>query len=467
VPPPSSPASGREKEAAAGQIPDWLAALRPPEADDLHRAGPGPAGEAGGEPEPFSGELSTGEIPDWLVPSDQGIEEEPLARAEIPDWLLALKPAALRAEGEPAGPSVVIEEPVEETGILAGLQGTLPVEMLIAQPRAVKAPVAVEAPVTDSPNARLFAEIVGSPAGAAPKVIAQPRRPLLSLLPRWLFYIALIGVVALPLLVDRPLLPRELSAAAPVNALYDRIAGLDENSVVLVAFDYDPTYSGEMDVLARALVGGVMDRGARVVAVSTLPAGPATAEKVLDDLAAGRPLYDGHYGEIYANLGFIPGQAAAVRLLSQSLPLAVARDFYATPIADLPVLDGVVSAAGFDLILELAATQETLRAWVEQAGAPYAVPLAAGASGSIEPFARAYYQADPAQLVGLVAGVPGAASYETLASGEAVLDDALAGPGTSWAARLDSLLGGHLVFIAVLLVGGMVGLLRRDAGREA
>jgi hypothetical protein len=273
--------------------------------------------------------------------------------------------------------------------------------------------------------------------------------------------------VALPLLAGQPLVPRDFEVALPIQALYDRVGDLNEGSVVLVAFDYDPTSSGEMDLLARAVVGSLMDQGARIIVVSTQPAGPATAQSVLDDLAAERPAYAGHYGERYANLGYIPGQVAGVRLLGRSLPLALVRDFYATPLDDLPVLDSVVSAADLDLILELAATQETLRWWIEQAGAPYGIPVAAGTSGAVEPFARAYYQADPPQLAGLVSGAPGAASYAALASGEAVSGDPSSDPSTSWAATLDSQLGGHLVFIVVLLAGGVVGLLRRDAGREA
>ncbi|MBN1658745.1 MAG: hypothetical protein JXA93_10105, partial [Anaerolineae bacterium] len=492
-PPPSPRPSRRPEEAGTEQMPEWLAALRPPGGEEPKPAGIDlDADETGKEApdwlaelrtprrrpesekrevEPESeylldeyptGEPSLSDIPDWLVPAEGGFEEETLARAEIPEWLLALKPAALREAGEPEGPSVIIEEPVEETGILAGLQGTLPVEMLIAQPRAVKAPAAAQAPVVDTPNARLFAEIVGQPAESAPKELAQPRRRLLSLLPRWLVYIALIGVVALPLLVDQPFVPRDLEAAPPVQALYDRVANLDQDSVVLVAFDYDPTSSGEMDLVARALVGSLMDQGARIIGVSTLPAGPAMAQSVLDDLAAERPVYAGGYGERYANLGYIPGQAAGVRLLSQSLPLALVRDFQAVPLDDLPVLNTIASAADLHLILELAATQETLRWWIEQAGAPYGIPVAAGTSGAVEPFARAYYQANPPQLVGLVSGAPGAASYAALAPGELPSD-----ASTSWAATLDSQLGGHLVLIVVLLLGGVVGLLRRDVGREA
>jgi hypothetical protein len=113
----------------------------------------------------------------------------------------------------------------------------------------------------------------------------------------------------------------------------------------------------------------------------------------------------------------------------------------------------------FDLVVELAATQDTLRWWIEQARMPYDIPLGAGVSASIDPFARPYYETDSQQLVGMVSGVPGAATYEALRTGQ----DSLGG---NLAARLDSQLAGHLIFVLVLLVGNGVYLARRGSGRE-
>jgi hypothetical protein len=414
-----------------------------------------PSEEGEGEPQ---GLVEEEGLPDWLVPSEEEGEDETLAPAEIPAWLLALKPPELREKGEPPAPAPIVEEPVEETGLLAGLQGTLPVEMLIAQPRAVTTSPVVEAPVRDTPNSRLFAEIVGRPVEVAPTEVIRPPARLLSLLPQWLIYIALVAVVVLPLVAGEPLLDRQMEPLTGVAEMYEAIDGLGDDARVLVAFDYDPSAVGEMDALARTVVGHLMDRQAGIVALSTLPAGPATAQSLLNDLAAGRPAYADRYGERYANLGYIPGQAAGIRLVSQSLVLAMPRDFQSMPLGELPVLDGVSNVSDFDLVLELAANQETLRWWIEQAGTPYGVPVVAGVSASIEPLARAYYQTDPRQLVGMMGGVPGAASYESLsAAGQTESGDRLA-------MRLDSQLGGYVVFALVLIVGGIAGLSRREGG---
>lgn len=428
------------------ELPDWLEALRPFDVEEGVLSGDDLA--------------AAGEVPDWLVLSEEDEEGEgDLVRADIPAWLLALKPIELREEEDAFEEETLdVEETPEESGLLAGLVGTLPIEMLIAQPRAVTAQGTAELPASDTPQARLFAEIVRRSPESTPKPAVQAPVPWTSRLPLWIVYVLLIAAVAVPLLVGKPLLVRPADPHPSVEALYHSIESLEEGSPVLVAFDYDPTTSGEMDVLARTVVQHLMDRRARVVAVSLLPAGPGLAEMVLDESAQGRPGYAAGPGQLYANLGYLPGEAAAVRLLGQSMEMALPRDFRSRPLAELEAAEGVTNIQSFALIVELAATQETLRWWVEQAGTPYDVPLSAGVSASVEPIARAYYETESRQLEGLMAGVPGVAEYEALLNDQ----DVLIGPT---AMRLDAQLAGHLVFVLVLVAGAVVPLVRRETGR--
>ena len=435
-----------EVEAALGPaVPVWLAALQA-EAPEAAQA-------------IIEDNLVDGELPDWLVRSE--IEpDEALAPAEIPGWLLALKPTELLAEGEEAEiPPPTIREGGEETGLLAGIQGVLPVEMLIAQPRAIVAAESPDVTMEDSPPARLFAEVVSRPPDAAPKEIVSPRADVLPKAARWIIYAILIIVVSLPIIVGEPLLSRTIEPTAATVDMYREIESLGSLDPVLVAFDYDPTSSGEMDMIARALIGQLMDREARVVVVSLLPAGPATAQIMLDELTADRPGYAEGYGEHYANLGYLPGQAAGVRLLGLSVEIALPRDFYGTPLSDLPVMLGLDSTQDFALIVELAAAQDTLRWWIEQAGTPYDVPLGTGSSAAVVPIARPYYETESRQLVGLVGGVPDAVTYEALTNEPN-------GPTSSSAARLDSQLAGQIVFILVILAGNIVYFSRRGTRRE-
>ncbi len=455
-----------EVEESEEELPPWLAELRIPDEDEEDAipaaAVPGwlqdlqPAASA--EPTSLADqEGEEGGLPDWLVPSEAD-QEETLARAEIPEWLLVLKPTELREKGEPQVPGPMVKQPTEETGLLAGLQGTLPVEMIIAQPRAVAELDVTQGPLErDAPQARLFAEIVGRQPQAESKIIVQPpQRRLLALMPRWIIYLALIAVVIVPLLLEEPLLPRNLGASLPVQNLFDEVESLEEGALVLVAFDYDPSTSDEMDVLAQVLLDHLMERQARIVAVSLFPAGPPLAQALLDELAAGRPDYVGAYGQRYMNLGYLPGQATAVRLLGQSLSVALPQDFQKTLLADLPLAASITGIQDFALLVDLAANEQSVRWWIEQAAMPYNVPLAGGVSASVVPLALPYHQTESRQLVGLVGGLPDAAAYAVLRGDEM--------QGGILAARLDALTGGHLVFILVLTIGTVVQLVRGSGG---
>jgi hypothetical protein len=246
--------------------------------------------------------------------------------------------------------------------------------------------------------------------------------------------------------MEKSPLARSPQTNPAVTALHDEIASLEGNAPVLVAFDYDPTTSGEMDVVAQAIIGHLRDQGARVVAISLLPAGPGTAQRLLEEVAGP--------GQ-FANLGYLPGQAVAVRDLGMSFRVAVPRDFQGVPVSDLKVMSGIAALQDFDLIVELAATQDSLRWWIEQARAPYGVAMGAGVSASLDPLARPYYETEQRQLVGLVAGVPGAAMYQTLQGAQEPL-----------ASRLDAQLAGHAVLVLVLLVGNGVYFVRRGTRRE-
>jgi hypothetical protein len=188
-----------------------------------------------------------------------------------------------------------------------------------------------------------------------------------------------------------------------------------------------------------------------------LPAGPATAQAVLEDVAAGRPEYEASDGQGFANMGYLPGQAAAVRLLGQSFGAALPQDFQGRSINELGATQGLVNVDSFDLVVELAATRETLRWWVEQADAPYDISLAAGVSAAVAPLIHPYYETPSRQLVGLVGGVQGAAMYEVLRGDQTEQAEMTA-------ARLDAQLAGHLIMIVVLVLGAMIQLVRRDRG---
>jgi hypothetical protein len=439
----------------------------------------------GGESSPTEAFSSIGQEP-APAPVDEPVEDEPAEQSAgqtwpspgpgeeearplppPPAWVLAARSGGLEAGRETAAPGA-LDEGLEGTGLLAGIRGVLPVEGIIAGPHLVvhregailpPPPWDVAAvPGTESPEARLFAEVVALPLAAEPTIIARQTARTSSLVPRWIAYALLLVAVAAPFFLAWSPLPYDLAPTRAVSAAGQEIDRLPRGAAVLLAFDYDPATAGEMDVVAAALVSHLMDRQARLVTVSLMPTGPATADALIARAAAGRAAY-GPAGPLYANLGFLPGQATGARLIGQGLSTALPYDFSGVPAGELPVMSGITGTLSFDLMIELAAGSDTLRWWIEQVATPSGVPLVAGVSALVDPVARPYFEMEAPQLKGIVGGVIGAAEYQLHRSGQPVLPRSLA-------ARLDSQLAAQIVLIGVLIAGNIVYLARRALGRE-
>jgi hypothetical protein len=238
-----------------------------------------------------------------------------------------------------------------------------------------------------------------------------------------LLFIALAVLVPLALgsdfsLVSAPSLPKA------GDDMYKSIEGLAPGAQVLVAFDYDASQAPEMDMIARVVMRHLVARQAHIEVVSLYPAGPAVAQAVINSTLPVTSLIKMDV----TNRGYWPGQATAIASL--------------------------VAETKSSTVIELAATPDTLRWWVEQmAGRPQ--KLLAGVSASVEPVAQPY-AASP-QLKGLIAGVPGAIAYQfklrgTLPQNEQQNPADLLAP-------LNSIAVANVALVFVIIFGGVIQLL--------
>lgn len=370
-------------------------------------------------------ELPANEAPAWLPPealspwtegtrsappvesdgAEPAAAEPEVAQAELPAWLQAMQAAAPIVA--PPGDSVVPSE--ADARPLAGMRVILPAEPIVAVPRlGATVPGLV---VTEEQAAQ--AELLRSLLTAAPEPLPEPlpvRRNWRAWVERWSVALALLTAIVAALVLQPGLLPAP-EATVPTQSAYQIIQGLRPGSPVVVAFDYDTASSGEMGPLALALLRHLADRDAYVIALSTRPIGPALAQMALDALAAeGANL---RYGERAVNLGYLPGGPVGLSAFALN-PAILNRDYVdgENPWAKLGT-KGLVSLAQAQALVVLSADAFSLRDWVEQVGTAFPnLPIIVATSASVEPLARPYYESG--QLKGLVAGLPGADSYETL-----------------------------------------------------
>ncbi len=262
--------------------------------------------------------------------------------------------------------------------------------------------------------AELEAAWAAALAGPPPMVEPLARegraaRLLRASVPR-LLYLLLLAAVVLPLAYPAIGADLVVQVGPEARQFYGALESMPPEGLALIAFDYDPGAGGELNPQARAIVGHLLRRGVKVVAVSLRPAGPYLAQ------AAFRQVKDKggyRYGEDFVDLGYLAGEEAALASWAQDLALATPVDWVrGRPLAEYPMLQRHAGVRQFDLVVVLADNEPALRRWIGQIGSRYNLKMAAGLSALAAPQAQPFLRSG--QLAGMLSGVPGAAEYEEL-----------------------------------------------------
>lgn len=398
------------------EIPDWLKQLKPQEIEPEPTPGEllieslEPLAATPPTHVPVTGIEGVEEIPDWLQTATVPLAESPIEATpapiqpalpeEVPDWIAALKPTEPKPE----------DQPLETSGPLAGLRGVLPLALAMAEPHASPKPTT---PVARTDTGQLFETILATPP-VVTKVAAKKARRAWSMRP--LIYLLLALVVILPFFA-----PFDFASAflqingTPTSEFYDTLQALPANSAVLLAFEYDPSTAGEMDLQAKAIVNHLSKRHVKIIALSTLETGAPIARRVLDDATHNTPSYV--YGTNYVNLGFLPGHEAGLSNLATSgFPATLQDVVLKQSLAQISVTENIKTLRDLQMIIVLAGTEDALKVWMEQVQPRAGVPIVAGVSAAVEPRARAYRDTPTQQLRAVMSGLVGAAQYEVLAN---------------------------------------------------
>jgi hypothetical protein len=217
-------------------------------------------------------------------------------------------------------------------------------------------------------------------------------------------YPALVGELGTPL----PEIPTEIIQASNI------VNAVPQAANVLLAVDYQPGFSGELDAAAASAIDNLMIKGAYLTLVSTFTNGPAQAEHLIRSVNQ----QSGHqYLDInqYANLGYIAGGTSGLRSFveapRQIMPYALDGS---TVWAD-GRLAGINTLSDFNLVIVITESPDAARNWVEQVEPMLEdTPLLMVVSAQLEPLVRPYYEAYPQQVDGLVAGLSAGVSYESI-----------------------------------------------------
>jgi hypothetical protein len=365
-------------------IPEWLSEISPSDDHNIEDL----------SPLPFAPK------PPAFIDIPKTIEEE--KKDELPSWLQALKPDDIIDIDDEFVDEIISKGQPETYGPLSGLRNLLPAEPDAVQFGSPQIPI-INLVISDSQleNAKTLHYLATTEDQSV--VMEKRKRTVQNPLIRILIAIVLYVSVFIPTLIDSKSLsfpdprfpPSEIADAA------QEIHDLPENSVVLIAFDYQPGFAGEIEAAASSLIDYMGLKGATIITITTQPTGQGLATRM--------------FGQIdvpFINLGYVSGEMAALNNFTH-YPQDTIRPIITTQ--NLLYLSNIESINNFDLVMVLTDNADLGRAWVEQVQPELALndtPLIMAMSAQAEPLLSPYYRNEPKQIAGFSSGLIGGAYFE-------------------------------------------------------
>lgn len=199
------------------------------------------------------------------------------------------------------------------------------------------------------------------------------------------------------------------------RAYYEAIEELPVGSKVLLSFDYDPPSSPELQPMAEATFKQLFTKNCKLVVIGLWPQGPQQAEKAVAAALRDPRFKDQklEYGVNYANLGFMAGNEVVIQKMNSDIAGTFPTDYKGNPTTSLPIMQGVKNYKNFDFIVNFSSGYPGTREWVQFCVDRSGAKMIAGNTAVQAPENYPYVRSG--QLKGLLAGMKGAAEYETVA----------------------------------------------------
>ena len=264
---------------------------------------------------------------------------------------------------------------------------------------------------------------------------------------RWIFLI-IAAVVIVPLLVPIGL---PIRATDTTKDVYDAIERLPAGSNVLLSTEYSPSTRPENHPMTISILRHLFKNNHKVFVTCLWPDGQFMAQDALNQVAKNE--FNKVYGEDYVFLGFRPGNEAVVKGIVSNIRKLYTVDVYQKKIDEIPLMKGINNFKDFDFLFSSSAGFPGTIEWVQYASDPTGVPMASGVTSIQVNEVMPYVQAG--QMVGVLAGMPGAAEYESLINQK--------GSATS---GMDAQSVSHLVIVLFIILGNISFFIERKRSKK-
>ena len=195
--------------------------------------------------------------------------------------------------------------------------------------------------------------------------------------------------------------------------MFDEINKLNAGDKILLSFEYSPSTKPEIHPMAIAILKHLYAKNIQVYGFALWPDGNFMSTEAFSEVSDD---YDKKYGVDYVNLGYRPGGEAVIKGIASDIRTLYTVDLQGTSINDIPMMKDVVNIEDFDFVFSLSAGYPGSKEWVQYACDPNNIPLSTGCTSIQVTDIMPYVEND--QIRGILAGMPGAAEYESLVEAE-------------------------------------------------
>ncbi len=282
---------------------------------------------------------------------------------------------------------------------------------------------------------------------------------LLGSLDRRIIFLIVGLSVLIPLLkpecVDLPIRPTPES-----QIVFDEINKLNAGDKVLLSFEYGPSTKPEIHPMAIAILKHLYAKNIQVYGFALWPDGNFMSTEAFSEVSDD---YDKKYGVDYVNLGYKPGGEAVIKGIASDIRTLYTVDLQGTSINDIPMMKDVINIEDFDFVFSLSAGYPGSKEWVQYACDPKNIPLSTGCTSIQVTDIMPYVEND--QIRGILAGMPGAAEYESLVEAELEKMEIAVKPGEASGMMAAQSIA-HVVIVLFIIFGNISYFITRKKNRK-
>ena len=242
--------------------------------------------------------------------------------------------------------------------------------------------------------------------------------------------------------------------------VFDEINKLNAGDKMLLSFEYSPSTKPEIHPMAIAILKHLYAKNIQVYGFALWPDGNFMSTEAFSEVSDD---YDKKYGVDYVNLGYKPGGEAVIKGIASDIRTLYTVDLQGTSINDIPMMKDVVNIEDFDFVFSLSAGYPGSKECVQYACDPNNIPLSTGCTSIQVTDIMPYVEND--QIRGILAGMPGAAEYESLVEAELQKMEIVGKPGEASGMMAAQSIA-HVVIVLFIIFGNISYFITRKKNRK-